>query len=255
METILILVLVAIIVLIYQAITKPTEDEIKSAKLARDQQENKLKEDTIKKTLFTQFKDYLINYFREYEEVTKVVFIEKLSKDFPNYGSGIFNDGIFNDLLKYELIDYWYENFELDMDKIVLGRTFNIISLNFPNIVKFYKELTGPEWINVYQFQRYMGNQPETFVFHQKFKKENTTLEFTFRFGILTGKEREAFADKYLMVLEPNKKYLTTHLYFNKLLYFDYINLNDDLDVDEYLEFHSKSVEKAKKFISNFQLI
>lgn len=252
METILIVVVVIIIGLIYKAINKPTEEEIKIAKQAKVAQENKLKEETIKKILFSQFKDYLIEYFKEHNEVSKDNFIQKLSDDFPNYGCGILNEGIFKDLLEYQLIDYHYKNYDLDMSKLVLGRTFNIINLNFPNFSEFYKELAGPEWINIYHFQRYMWNQPETFVFHQKLKKENTTSEFTFRFGILTGKERESFHDKHLMVLETDKKYLTTHLYFNELLYFDYIALDNDLVIDEYKKLYNKSLKKAKNYIENF---
>jgi|LakMenEpi03Aug12_release.lakeMendotaPanAssembly.Ray.scaffolds.fasta_scaffold613348_1 hypothetical protein len=255
METILIVAVVIITVLIYKAINKPTEEEIKSAKQGKEAQENRLKEETIKKTLFSQFKDYLIKYFKEHKEVSKDDFIQKLSNDFPNYGSGILKNGIFEDLLKYQLIDYYYKDYDLDMSKLVLGRTFNIINLNFPNFAEFHKELAGPEWTNMYYFQRYMGNQPEAFVFQQKLKKENTTSEFTFRFGILSGKGSELFSDKHLAVLETNRKYLTTHLYFNKLLYFDYIALDDDIAIDKYKELYNKSLSKAKNYIDNFQLV
>jgi hypothetical protein len=255
METISIVAVVIITLLIYKAINKPTEDEIKRTKQAKEAKENNLKEETIKKTLFSQFKEYLIKNFKEYKEVSTDDFIQKLSNDFPNYGTGISNKGIFEDLLKYQLIDYYYKNYDLDMGRLVLGRTFNIINLNFPNFAIFYKNLTGPEWINVYYFQRYMGNKPETFIFSQKLKNENSSSEFTFRFGILTGNERESFSDKYLEVLAPDKKYLTTHLYFNNLLYFDYIVLEDDIAIDKYEELYNKSLLKAKKYIDNFQFV
>jgi len=255
METILILTIVVIALIIYNFINKPSPNEIENAKISREAQAKSLTDETIKKTLFSQFNNYLIEYFKANKLANKEVFIQKLSADFPYYGSGILNQGIFKDLLEYKLVDYYYKNYELDINKLVLGRTFNIIYLNFPNFAKFYEVLVGPDWVNIYQFSRYMWNNPETFIFNQKLKQEKTNSEFTFRFWILTGTESVSFLDKHLEVLEMDKKYLTTHIYFKKLLYFDYIVLDIDLTIDEYKVLYESSLKKAETYIDNFEII
>jgi hypothetical protein len=199
------------------------------------------------KHLFRIYGEYFyknIYYFKEHYNYQYL--LRKIEQDHPIYGDGIEGFGIISDFFKYNLIST-----DISGNSITLGETFNIISIGYPNFIKFRENIihnSNIKFASVEGYYSMFGDDATSNVFCVEIN-ENT------RMYIGLSIDRDYFflnelAKRHSTTIEKGEMYLFVELQKSKypnefsstnpeLTYphFDIIRLRKDIPLERYNEF------------------
>lgn len=131
---------IVIIIILGGLYLKYSQDKLTTEKLKLDYQKKaSLEKYMNQKHLFQLYGDYLyqnIDFFKEHYTLDTI--LPKLEQDHPTYGDGIKGNGIMRDFIKHNLIST-----DILGKKIMLGEVFQIISISYPNFIKFKEDINS----------------------------------------------------------------------------------------------------------------
>jgi hypothetical protein len=206
---------------------------------------------TAKKNLFLQFNNYLYSNIDEFQQIKDFEVIRnRIEKDFPNYGNGIFSDGIVNDFYRAELLkNESYRSHQQTYKKLILGKTFQIISISYPNFKIFSNEIYNSDFAMKY----HKGGYSE---FGDDFTESIFFVDLNgskFFMGLSKGgNSLSDYEKKHNFKTEEDEMFLIFELQLNKnpphtYPHFNVLKLRKDNSVKEYHTYFNLNLDICKK--------
>ena len=239
----IIIIIVGVIMYFFFSLQK--NEDIKHQQKTDILHKESLEKYTIKKNLFLLFKDYLYSNIDEFRNINNIKKIQKkIENDFPNYGVGIRGYGIMSDLDGYDL-------FYLDLNgKIILGDTFQIISISYPNFNIFCREIYNSDLKMRYNEGGYYSDFGDDIT---KITFQVERNESRFFLGLSNGGNysMKDFEKRHNVKTDKDEMYLFCELQTNKnspfnYPYFDVIKLRKDISVKDYHSYFKNKMNESK---------
>jgi hypothetical protein len=238
------IVVIVVCVVIYYIVGLTTDKEQERQRKQDPLNRESLEKYTIKKNLFLLFNDYLYSNIEEFKSINDFKIIRsKIENDFPNYGEGIYGTGIISDLIRYNL---FYKNLK---ERVVLGKTFQIISISYPNYKIFCEEIYNSEFKMRYSEGGYyseFGDEITKIVFYVELNESRLYV------GLSEGDYNMRYFEKrHNVKTDEDEMYLFCELQVNKnpphnYPYFDLVKLRKDIPVKDYHSYFKKYLDISK---------